>query len=45
VQPVSRRYLQILEPRHRVDLIELATHDRPQLAGDTPSRFAVLAGD
>ena len=43
VQPISRGHLQIIEPDHRVDLIELATHDRPQFARDTPSCLTVDA--
>jgi hypothetical protein len=43
VQPIPGRHIQVIEPRHRVDLIQFPTHDRPQLAWDTPSRFAVDA--
>lgn len=41
VQPIPGRHLQVLEPGNRVELIELPAHDRPQLAGDAPGRFAV----
>ena len=43
VQPIPGRHLQILEPRHGVDLIQFPTHDRPELPRDAPSRLAVDA--
>jgi hypothetical protein len=43
VQPVAGRNLQILEARYGVDLIEFATHVRPELTRNPPSRLAVDA--
>lgn len=43
VQSVPGRHFQIAKPRHRVYLIELTTHVRPELAWDPSSRFAVEA--
>ena len=43
VQPVAGRNFQILEARYGVDLIEFATHVRPELTRNPPSRLAVDA--
>ena len=43
VQPVSGRYLQVIEPRYGVDLIKFAADDRPELLRDAPCRLAVDA--
>ena len=43
VQLVTGWHFQILEPRDGVDLIESATHTRPELARNPPSRLAVDA--
>jgi len=43
VQSVPGRYFQIVKPRHRVYLIELATDVRPELTWDPSRRFAVDA--
>jgi hypothetical protein len=43
VQSVAGRHFQIIELRHRVDLIEFATHVWPELPGNPPSRLAVDA--
>ena len=43
VQPVAGRNFQILEARYGVDLIEFATHVRPELTRNPPSRPAVDA--
>jgi hypothetical protein len=43
VQSVPGPHLQIVKPRHRVYLIELATDGRPELTWDPSSRFAVEA--
>src|SRR5215510_12858841 len=43
LQSVTGRHLQIVKPRHRVDLIEFATHGCPELARNPPSRLTVDA--
>jgi hypothetical protein len=43
VQPIPWRHLQVIEPGHRIDLIQLTTHDRPQFARDTTGCLAVDA--
>jgi Protein of unknown function (DUF1579) len=43
VQPIPGRHVQVIEPRHGVDLIQFATHDGPEFARDAPSRLAVDA--
>jgi len=43
VQPIPWWHLQIIEPRHRIDLIQFPTDDGPQLARNPPSRLAVEA--
>ena len=43
VQSVPGRQFQIVKPRHRVDLIEFATHVGPELTRNPPSRLAVDA--
>lgn len=43
VQPVAGWNFQILEARYGVDLIEFATHVRPELTRNPPSRLAVDA--
>jgi hypothetical protein len=43
VQLVSGWHFQIFEPRDGIDLIEPATHIRPELARNPPSRLAVDA--
>jgi hypothetical protein len=43
VQSVPGRHFQIVKLRHRVDLIEFATHVWPELARNPPSRLAVDA--
>ena len=43
VQSVPGRHFQIVKLRHRVDVIEFATHVCPELARNPPSRLAVDA--
>jgi len=41
VQPIPGRYPQVVDRRHRVNLVELAPNGGPQLLGDPPGGFAV----
>jgi len=43
VQPIPGGHFQVIEPRHGVDLIQLATDDWPDVAGDATSRLTVDA--
>ena len=43
VQSVPGRHFQVVEPRHRVDLIQLAADDRPQILRDPAGGFRVDA--
>lgn len=43
VQSVSGRHPQVIDPRHRVDLIQRAADERPQILGDTTGGFRVDA--
>jgi hypothetical protein len=43
VQSGAGRHFQIFKPRYRVDLIEFATHVRPELTRNPTSRLAVDA--
>ena len=43
VQSVPGRHFQIVKPRHRVDLIEFATHVWPAFARNPPRRLTVDA--
>ena len=43
VQFVAGRHFQVVKSRHRVDLIEFATHVWPELARNPPSRVTVDA--
>jgi hypothetical protein len=36
VQPVAGRDSHIIEPRYRVELIQFAAHDRPEIARNAP---------
>ncbi len=39
VQSISRRHPQVVELRHGIDLVQLATDDRPQVLRDPAGRF------
>jgi len=41
MQSIARWYAEIVELRHRVDLVELASNDRPQGFGNSAGRPAV----
>jgi hypothetical protein len=43
VQTIPGRYFRVIEPSHRIDLIQFPAHDWPQLARNAPSRLAVDA--
>lgn len=43
VQPISGRYLQVVEPSYRVDLVQFPSHGGPEHARDAPSRLAIDA--
>ena len=43
VQPIPWWHLQILEPRHGIDLIQFPPNDRPQRARNPPSRLTIDA--
>jgi len=43
VQAIARRHTQILEPRHRIDLIQFPSNDEPQVTRDAACGFAVDA--
>ena len=43
VQLVPGWHSQVLKPHHRIELIEFATHVRPELARNSSSRLAVDA--
>ena len=43
VQPIAGRYLQVIEPRYGIKLIQFAADDRPELLRDAPCRLAVDA--
>ena len=43
VQPIPGRHLQVVEPSHRVDLVQFPSHDGPEHARDAPSGLAVDA--
>ena len=43
VQSVARRHFQVLKPRDGVDLIQLATHIRPEFTRNPSGRLAIDA--